>query len=138
MPRLPLHPSAGTGVNTKWPKSIRLVRFGCTNRPFFHIVVMNTKAGQFHPPIEQLGSYDPMANKYNEKIVAFNFDRIQYWLGQNATLSEPIAILLGLAGFFPIHPRSYMTAWRNRRAAEEAKANAPVQPDTDTKAEVDS
>lgn len=41
MPRLPLHPSSGTGIITKFKKSIRFVRYGCTNRPFYHIVVMD-------------------------------------------------------------------------------------------------
>lgn len=41
MPRLPLHPSSGTGISNLWPKTIRCVRYGCANRPFFHIVVMN-------------------------------------------------------------------------------------------------
>lgn len=41
MPRLPLHPSSGIGVvNAFYPRSIRFVRYGCANRPFYHIVVM--------------------------------------------------------------------------------------------------
>lgn len=34
------------------------------------------------------------------------------------------SLILGLAGFFPIHPRSYMTAWRNRRNTEQAEKSA--------------
>ncbi|XP_003697832.1 probable 28S ribosomal protein S16, mitochondrial [Apis florea] len=135
MPRLSLHPSSGTGISNLWPKTIRCVRYGCANRPFFHIVVTNTKYKQHKPPIEQLGTYDPMPNKYNEKIVAFNFERIQYWLGQNVRVSKPVAILLGLAGFFPIHPRTYMISWRKRRAVEEAKANETSESETEIKIE---
>lgn len=41
MPRLPLHPSSGIGIsNAFYPRSIRFVRYGCANRPFYHIVVM--------------------------------------------------------------------------------------------------
>ncbi|XP_035741066.1 probable 28S ribosomal protein S16, mitochondrial [Vespa mandarinia] len=123
MPRLPLHPSSGTGIVTNFKKSIRFVRYGCTNRPFYHIVVIDTKLGQRMAPIEQLGSYDPIPNKYNEKLVSFNFERIQYWLGQQVSVSKPVAELLGLAGFFPIHPRTYMKAWRNRKARENSKVN---------------
>lgn len=32
-------------------------------------------------------------------------------------------LLIGVSGFYPIHPRTYMTAWRNR-ALEEAEAAA--------------
>ncbi|KAI4499740.1 hypothetical protein M0802_004996 [Mischocyttarus mexicanus] len=123
MPRLPLHPSSGTGIVNKYKKSIRFARLGCANRPFYHIVVIDTKVPELSPPIEQLGSYDPIPNKYNEKLVAFNFERIQYWLGQRVAISKPVAELLGLAGFFPIHPQTYMKAWRNRRARENSEVN---------------
>ncbi|XP_015173784.1 PREDICTED: probable 28S ribosomal protein S16, mitochondrial [Polistes dominula] len=130
MPRLPLHPSSGTGIVSKYNKSIRFARYGCANRPFYHIVVMDTKAAEHMPPIEQLGTYDPIPNKYNEKLVSFNFERIQYWLGQRVAVSKPVAELLGLAGFFPIHPRTYMTAWRNRKARENSEVNKEEEKQT--------
>lgn len=117
-----MHPSSGTGIITRYGKSIRFARYGCANRPFFHIVVMDTKRYELKPPIEQVGSYDPIPNIHNEKLVAFNFERISYWIGKGAQLSTPVAELLGLAGFLPVHPRSYMTAWRNRKAAKENAA----------------
>lgn len=133
MPRLPLHPSSGTGQVTAYRKAIRFVRYGCANRPFYHIVVMDLKLNQHRPPIEQLGSYDPMPNKHNEQLVALNLERLQYWLGQKPSISTPVATLLGLAGFFPIHPMTYMTAWRRRRQRDEASKNP--DPESDAKAE---
>ena len=131
MPRLPLHLASGTGCNTPFHKTIRLVRYGCANRPFFHIVIMDTQKEQRRPPIEQLGTYDPLPNQYNEKLVALNFERIQYWLGQTRIdISKPVAELLGLSGFLPVHPRTHMIAWRKRRDAaaaasgEDAKAES--------------
>ncbi|XP_032690735.1 probable 28S ribosomal protein S16, mitochondrial [Odontomachus brunneus] len=117
--RFPLHPSSGTGIAARFKTSIRFVRYGCANRPFYHLIVMHLKEHQRRPPIEQLGSYDPIPNKYNEKLVSFNFERIQHWLAKGSHVSTPVAELLGLAGFFPVHPRTYMTAWRNRKAAKE-------------------
>lgn len=121
MPRMPLHLASGTGEYLeKTAKSIRLLKFGCTNRPFYHIVVIETKtAPKNGPPIEQLGSYDCCYNAHNEKLVAFNFERIQYWIGQGATVSRPLRKMFGLAGLFPIHPRTYMQAWRQRALLEE-------------------
>ncbi|XP_043256114.1 probable 28S ribosomal protein S16, mitochondrial [Colletes gigas] len=127
MPRLPLHPSSGTGIRSRFQQSIRFVRYGCANRPFYHIVVMGTKFLQRKPPTEQLGSYDPMPNKYNEKLIALNFERIQHWMGKGVDISKPVAELLGLAGFLPVHPRTYMTAWRNRRDAEKTATNNVLQ-----------
>ncbi|XP_068624217.1 small ribosomal subunit protein bS16m isoform X1 [Battus philenor] len=117
---MPLPPASGTGKYfVKAAKSIRLIRQGCTNRPFFHISVTHRRRLNSQPVIEQLGSYDPMANFNNEKLVALNLERIKFWLGQGAHVTTPVAELLGLSGFFPIHPRSYMTAWRNRRKERE-------------------
>lgn len=123
MPRLPLHLSSGTGRNSPFSKSIRFVRYGCTNRPFYHIVVMNTKLEQRKPPIEQLGTYDPLANKHNELLIALNFERIQYWLGQGVDVSKSVAFLFGLAGFFPVHPKTYLFAWRKRKNSAENPSN---------------
>ncbi|XP_045506898.1 probable 28S ribosomal protein S16, mitochondrial [Colias croceus] len=117
---MPLPPASGTGkYYALAAKSIRLIRQGCTNRPFFHISVTQRKRLNSQPVIEQLGSYDPMPNIHNEKLVALNLERIKYWMGQGAHVTNPVAELLGLAGFFPIHPRTYMTAWRNRKAEKE-------------------
>uniref|UniRef100_A0A1B6G811 Small ribosomal subunit protein bS16m n=1 Tax=Cuerna arida TaxID=1464854 RepID=A0A1B6G811_9HEMI len=104
-------------------KIIRFVRMGCANRPFYHIVVAAKKREQHDQCIEQIGSYDPMSNERNEKLVALNFERLGYWIGQGVGLSKTVCQLLGIAGFFPIHPRSYMTAWRNRREASEKIAS---------------
>ncbi|EDW90983.1 probable 28S ribosomal protein S16, mitochondrial [Drosophila yakuba] len=120
-----LSPASGIGrFYAKSAKIIRFVRLGCSNRPFYHIVVMERRKNQHQPVIEQVGSFDPLPNDYNERLVALNTERIRYWLGKGAHLSTPAAELLGIAGLLPIHPRTYMTAWRNRRAAAEAEASS--------------
>ncbi|XP_030759452.1 probable 28S ribosomal protein S16, mitochondrial [Sitophilus oryzae] len=119
-------PASGVGVTggfiIKAPKVIRLLRKGCTNRPFYHIVVAVSGNHQSRPVIEQLGTYDPMPNEQNERLVSLNFERISYWIGNGVTFSTPTAQLLGLAGYLPIHPTSYISAWRNRQKLEEEKA----------------
>ncbi|XP_076443549.1 small ribosomal subunit protein bS16m-like [Babylonia areolata] len=105
--------------------SHRMIRFalhGCTNRPFYHIVVMPGRANRNAVPLEQLGTYDPMPNIYQEKLVAFNFERLRFWLANGAHCSKPVEKLLGLCGFFPVHPMSYVTAKRNRKKAAEKDA----------------
>ncbi|CAG9763927.1 unnamed protein product [Ceutorhynchus assimilis] len=115
-----LPPASGTGIYTSVsPKVIRLLRQGCTNRPFFHVVVAVNRAHQSRPVIEQVGSYDPMPNRHDEKLVALNFERIRFWIGNGAEVSKPVAQLLGLAGFYPVHPTSYLQAWKTREKMEE-------------------
>nr|CAG4645282.1 EOG090X0KAD [Leptodora kindtii] len=102
---------------------IRLNRHGCTNRPFYHIVVQKKWDTQDGPVVEQVGSYDPLPNSNNEKLVAFNFQRIQHWIASGSTISNPVAQLLGLSGFLPIHPSTLIEAWRNRaNPPKESKA----------------
>lgn len=60
-------------------------------------------------------------------MVSLNYERIRHWLGSGAHLSKPVAELLGISGFLPVYPKTYMDAWHNRQkklqqAAEEAKA----------------
>ncbi|XP_035695923.1 probable 28S ribosomal protein S16, mitochondrial [Branchiostoma floridae] len=104
------------------PKSIRLSLRGCTNRPFYHIVVAPTPAGRDKEIYEQLGTYDPMPNDFNEKLVSFNYERLKHWLVVGATPTKSVAQLLGLSGFLPLHPMSTLTAERNRKAAAEKAA----------------
>lgn len=71
------------------------------NRPFYRIVAAYNKRARDGKYIEQLGTYDPLPNIYNEKLVSFNSDRIKYWIGSGAHPTKPVAKLLGV---FFIHP----------------------------------
>lgn len=75
---------------------IRLSRWGCTNRPFFHIVVADSKAPRNGRHYEQVGAYDPMPNEHGEKLVSLNFTRIKHWLVSGAKPTTAVAQLFGL------------------------------------------
>ena len=78
---------------------IRLARHGCTNRPFYHLVAIHNRRGRDSPAVlEQLGTYDPMPNNHNEKLVSFDFGRIKHWLATGAKPTRPVAMLLGMFG----------------------------------------
>lgn len=96
---------------------IVLVLGGCNNRPFFTIQIKSNLSEAKQAGIEQVGSWDPLPNKdYGEQLVALNLKRISYWMAKGAEPSDKVAELLGLAGFLPVHPRSYLTAHRARLA----------------------
>uniref|UniRef100_A0A8B9H3M2 Small ribosomal subunit protein bS16m n=1 Tax=Astyanax mexicanus TaxID=7994 RepID=A0A8B9H3M2_ASTMX len=84
--------------------AIRLALGGATNRPFYRIVAAYNKRSRDGKYIEQLGSYDPLPNIYNEKLVSFNFDRIKYWMGCGAHPTKPVAKLLGECWSFVLKP----------------------------------
>ena len=61
---------------------MRLQKWGCKNRPFYHIVVDKMS----HPNrkqidyLEQVGTYDAMTNAHNEKLIALNLEKIQTYI----------------------------------------------------------
>ncbi len=72
---------------------IRLSRGGSKNRPFFNVVVAdsrNRRDGRF---IERLGFYNPVAKTGGEEI-RIALDRITHWAGQGAQLSPTVATLV--------------------------------------------
>lgn len=73
--------------------TIRMARGGAKKRPFYHIVVTdsrNRRDGRF---IERLGFFNPIAAA-NEEKMRVNRERVDYWLSQGAQASERVASLL--------------------------------------------
>uniref|UniRef100_A0A0N5CDJ6 Small ribosomal subunit protein bS16m n=1 Tax=Strongyloides papillosus TaxID=174720 RepID=A0A0N5CDJ6_STREA len=105
--------------------SIGLALFGCKNRPFYQICVFpDKKLGRRYEGniLEQVGSFDPLPNKNNEKLVALNFSRLKYWIGKReAHISVPVLELLGLSGLLPIHPKTYLRAKSNTEYLEKLR-----------------
>uniref|UniRef100_A0A5S6R468 Small ribosomal subunit protein bS16m n=1 Tax=Trichuris muris TaxID=70415 RepID=A0A5S6R468_TRIMR len=95
--------------------ALTLMRMGCRNRPFYLIVVSNVRRRRWLGDIvEQVGSFDPLPNRFNEKLVALDFDRIRYWLAQDIHISKTVLELLGLSGLLPAHPLTFLRASRNK------------------------
>ena len=73
--------------------SIRLARGGSKKRPFYHVVVTNSRNARDGRFIERVGFFNPVAQG-NEERVRLNIERIQYWIGTGAQPSERVASLL--------------------------------------------
>lgn len=85
---------------------MRLQRFGRKNLPFYRIVVADAKAPRDGRFIEYLGSYDPIANKYDKiKEVSANVERVKYWIACGAQPSERVQWLFGRLGILPQPPQ---------------------------------
>nr|ACO11905.1 Probable mitochondrial 28S ribosomal protein S16 [Lepeophtheirus salmonis] len=102
---------------------IRLSRWGCKNRPFFHLIVTKTSlpVRKRWETIEQVGTLDPFANENGEKLVSLNIERLNHYIAHGVLLSTPVVMLLGMAGLLPQHPSSYRMAWRNRHELKAQK-----------------
>ncbi|XP_053137296.1 28S ribosomal protein S16, mitochondrial isoform X2 [Hemicordylus capensis] len=112
---------------------VRLGLGGCTNRPFYRIVVAHNKRARDGKYFEQVGCYDPLPNNQDERIVGVNFERLKYWIANGALLTKPVEKLLGLSGFFPLHPMTITNAERSMKQKAlqaEAAAAAPTPEET--------
>ena len=66
---------------------LRLARFGAKQRPFYRIVVMDSRGKRDGRYIELLGTYDPMVTP---PAVKLNEERIRYWLSVGAQPTEAV------------------------------------------------
>ena len=72
---------------------IRLARGGANKRPFFSMVVADSRRSAKGKFIERVGFYDPKAPKDRESL-RLKTDRLMYWKGKGAQLSPTVARLL--------------------------------------------
>lgn len=73
--------------------SIRLSRAGAKKRPFYHMVVTDSRNGRDGRYIERLGFFNPVA-KENEENIRIDLERVDYWIGKGAQPSERVASLI--------------------------------------------
>jgi small subunit ribosomal protein S16 len=69
---------------------IRLARAGAKKRPFYHIVVADSRSPRDGKFIERIGHYNPMLPKDSPERVKIHAERAQYWLGVGALPSERV------------------------------------------------
>ena len=73
--------------------TIRLARGGSKKRPFYHLTVADSRSARDGRYIERVGFFNPIARGQEERLRVDN-DRVDYWVGQGAQLSDRVAKLL--------------------------------------------
>jgi small subunit ribosomal protein S16 len=73
--------------------SIRLSRAGAKKRPFYHLVVTDSRNRRDGRYIERLGFFNPLGQSHEENL-RIDVDRVEYWVGQGAQPSDRVASLL--------------------------------------------
>ncbi|OGT18852.1 MAG: 30S ribosomal protein S16 [Gammaproteobacteria bacterium RBG_16_57_12] len=76
--------------------TIRMARGGAKKRPFYNIVVTDSRNARDGRFIERVGFFNPVATGNEEKL-RLDKDRIQYWISQGAQPSERVAKLIEAA-----------------------------------------
>ena len=110
---------------------IRMSRGGSKKRPFYRIVVADSRMPRDGRFIERLGTYNPLLPKEGGERVKLDTDRAKHWLDQGAKPSDRIARFLDDAGLWKREARNNpqkgkpgAKALERLEAAEEAKRAA--------------
>ncbi len=80
---------------------IRLARGGSKKRPFYNVVVTDSRMRRDSHSIERLGYYNPVAAGADVRL-HFEEDRVNYWLSKGAQMSDTVARLFKTASLSPL------------------------------------
>jgi len=72
---------------------IRMARGGARNRPFYHVVVADSRMPRDGRFIERIGYYNPKATG-NDTRFRIALDRVAHWVGQGAQPSDAVRKLI--------------------------------------------
>ena len=72
---------------------IRLARGGANKRPFYHLVVADSRRSATGRFLERVGFYDPKAPEGRESL-RVNVERVKHWEGKGARLSPTVVRLV--------------------------------------------
>ncbi|WP_336965075.1 30S ribosomal protein S16 [Sphingobium aquiterrae] len=78
--------------------SIRLSRGGSKKRPYYKIVVTDSRSPRDGKFIERIGSYNPLLGKEDPKRVVLDLDRAKHWVAVGAQPTDRVARFLDVAG----------------------------------------
>ena len=76
---------------------IRLKKFGTKKRPFYRIVVMDSRKPRDGETIEEIGVYQPI--EVEEKQISLDADRARYWIGVGAQPSDTVRKIFNKKNF---------------------------------------
>lgn len=77
---------------------IRLARAGAKKRPYYRIVVADSRSPRDGRYIEKIGTYDPLLPKESGDRVKLSEDRVKHWLGVGAQPTDRVLRFLDKAG----------------------------------------
>ncbi len=110
------------------PVRIRLARMGRKHRPFYRIVVADSRSPRDGRFIEKVGTYDPLLPDDHPDRVRLNEERIRYWLSVGAQYTDRVARFLDKAGIVPGATRYRGTGKRAQElAAKRAEQGEGAQ-----------
>ena len=98
---------------------IRLRQQGCTNNQTYRLVVIDKRAPRDGKYIEKLGWYNPFAGE--EKNLFIQPERVEFWLGQGAQMSEKAKMLI--KRFSP----NVIVSWNEKKKQKKVRLKAKAK-----------
>jgi len=104
--------------------AIRMTRHGAKKRPFFHIVVADSRSPRDGRFIEKLGTYNPLLPREHAQRVTLDKERIAHWLKAGAQPSDRVARFLAQAEMMKPRDRREQTKKSQPRAKAQERLKA--------------
>jgi len=98
---------------------IRLARGGSKKRPFYRIVVADSRMPRDGRFIEKIGTYNPLLPKDSEERVKIDLDRVKHWMDQGAQVTDRVSRFLEAAGVIEKKTRNNPKKGAPHKAAVE-------------------
>ncbi|SFB07200.1 SSU ribosomal protein S16P [Poseidonocella pacifica] len=117
---------------------LRLARGGSKKRPFYRIVVSDSRMPRDGRYIERVGTYNPLLAKDNEERVSMDMERVQHWLDKGAQPTDRISRFLEAAGVIAKKERANLKKGEpgdKAKSRAEEKAAKAAEPATEESAE---
>jgi small subunit ribosomal protein S16 len=102
--------------------TIRLSRAGTKKRPYYRIVVTNSRSARDSNFIERIGSYNPLLTNEDPKRVVIDSDRAKHWLSVGAQMSDRVHLFFNKAGIVATKPAHKPARRPKKDKGEEAGA----------------
>jgi small subunit ribosomal protein S16 len=116
---------------------IRLARAGAKKRPYYRIVIADSKSPRDGRYIEKIGTFDPLLPKNRAERVRLDQDRVKHWLAHGAQPTDRVLRFLDVAGIRKREARNNPNKGQPgkkrvereeaKRVAEEEKAKAAAE-----------
>ncbi len=103
--------------------SIRLARGGMKRRPYYRIVVTDSRATRDGKFIEKIGTYDPLKPKDSPERIKLDTERAAHWLSVGAQPTDRVARFLDAAG---LRTRAARVNLKKGEPGEKAKERAEL------------
>ncbi len=118
---------------------LRLSRHGAKKRPFYRIVVADSRAPRDGRHIEILGTFNPLLPKDSEERVKLKEDRVKHWIGVGAQPTDRVHRFLDAAGILKRDARNNpQKALPGKKRQEREEAQRQAEQDAKEAAEAEA